>query len=214
MARTVASNDHLKFNNPSIWIPLFEVEIDSTTYYMTPNPTSITYSGNSYTSFPMVLEEISDDGKGEITSARLICSDIEGIFATTLKASGSIDGNPLKFLVYSVDLEDVVYEENLEITKCSSATKETVSFELGMFNPITIKLLQQKFISNFCWNMYKGKGCYILTPSLTYLPPANFTVTAVGIGDTCSKIIDDCTLHGNVLRFNGFPGIPGRGGFV
>lgn len=209
--RIIPENDHRTFQNPSTWVPLFEIDTGTETLYLTPSPTSVTVDSNEYLPFPVMLEELRDDGKGEISTVQLVCSDIEGTLSTAIKASGSIDGNNVTFRIYSVELDDVVYEEVLEIISCGPMTAQSISFELGMFNPFTVKLLQQKFLKDFCWNRYKGEGCYILQSDGTYAAPSGFTA---GSPDTCNHKLDDCIRHTNVSRINTFPGIPGGGGFV
>jgi len=209
--RDIPGDDHRSFQDPSTWVPLFEIDIETEILYLTPSPTSMTVDGHTYNPFPVMLEELRDDGKGEISTVQLVCSDIEGTLSTAIKESGSIDGNNITFKIYSVELADVVYEEVLEIIRCGPMTAQSITFELGMFNPFTVKLLQQKFLKDFCWNRYKGEGCYLTLSDGTYAAPAAFTA---GSPDTCTHKLDDCIRHNNVLRINTFPGIPGGGGFV
>lgn len=216
MARIIPDDDHRNFNSPSVWVPLFEITLDTQTLYYTPNHEEIVVDGNTYAPFPVMLDEIRDDGKGEICTVQLTVSNIDGVLGTYLKQSGSVDGQSIVFKQYSVEKDDIVYQENLEILKCGPITDEAIVLELGTFNPFMLSLLQEKYLTDFCWNRYKGKGCYIKQILGPYAQPSGFTV---GSPDTCSHTLVDCERHTNVLRFNAFPGIPGSayvggGGFV
>jgi phage-related protein len=194
-------------------VPLFDITLAAgDVQYLTPCPTAIDADGHTYQSFPVMLEELRDDGKGEIATVRLTVSNVEGLLGTKIKQSTTpIDGQPLVFKIWSVEHATVVYEETLEIIKVGPITTQTIVFELGMFNPFTVKLLQEKFLRDFCWNRYKGQGCWVLLSTGAYATPATFMA---GSPDSCTKKMDDCIRHGNVRRFNSFPGIPGNGAFV
>lgn len=207
----IPGNDHRSFQNPSTWIPLFDLDVGSEILYLTPNITDYTVNGQLYKKFPVMMEDLQQDDKGTVSTVRLVCSSIEGVLSTALKTSGSIDGNSVIFKVYSVEEEAIIYEESLEIIHCGPITDESIVLELGMFNPFTTQLLIEKFLNDFCWNRYKGKGCWITKADGTFLQPSSFTA---GDPDTCTRKLADCTRHNNVLRFNSFPGIPGGGGYV
>lgn len=215
MAKTIPENDHRNFNRPSTWVPLFDILIDPPLYY-TPNHEEIVADGHAYQPFPVILDEVRDDGKGEVSSVQLVCSNIDGVLGTRLKQAGSIDGEGIRFKIWSVAKSAVVYEEYLEILSCGPITDETISLTLGNFNLFVVTLLQEKYLTDFCWNRYKGKGCWIGKIDGSYLQPANF---AAGSPDVCRHNLVDCERHANVMRFNAFPGIPGSsfvggGGFI
>jgi phage-related protein len=208
--RAILDNDHRSFQAPSTWVPLFEIPL-TPPLYLTPNSTSVVVDGNTYIPFPIMLDEIRSDGKGEIATVNLVCSNIEGTLSTALKTTGSIDGTSVTFKVYSVELDDIVYEESLEIIKCGPMDEKIINFELGMFNPFTVKLLTQKYLKDFCWNRYKQEGCWLTCSDGAYTAPSSFIV---GASDSCTYKLVNCVLHSNTKRFNSFPGIPGGGGFV
>jgi phage-related protein len=211
--RSIPLNDHRNFNEASTWVPLFEITLaPGDVQYLTPCPTPVTVDGHTYQPFPIMLEELRDDGKGEIATVRLVVSNVEGLLGTRIKQSSSgLDGQPIAFKIYSVEQDLVVYEETLEISKVGPITTQSIVFELGMFNPFTVRLLQEKFLRDFCWNRYKGNGCWVRRSNGSFAQPALFVA---GDPDSCGKHLEDCDRHNNVLRFNSFPGIPGGGAFV
>lgn len=212
MSKDIINNDHRTFNNPSIWIPLFDVQFtEGEVYHLTPSPEAITADGHEYQPFPVMIEEFTDDGKGEIATINMTVSNITGTLGTRIKQNPGIDGQPITFKVWSVQQEAIVYEETMEIIKVASITVESISFELGMFNPFTVQLLSEKFLHDFCWNRYKGKGCWLTLSNGTYTASASFNI---GSPDSCTHKRADCDRHNNIFRFNSFPGIPGNGGFV
>jgi hypothetical protein len=191
----IPENDHRNFQKSSTWIPLFEVDNGDTILYLTPGSVAQTVDGHKYTPFPIIMEELSQNDKGNIGTVKLVASDIEEVMATSLKTTGSIDGNDVVFKIYSIEIDEIVFEERLQIIHCGPIIANTITFELGMFNPYVIKLLQEKFYKDYCWNRYKQRGCWITKRDGTFSAPSVFIV-------------------GNELRINSFPGIPGSGGFV
>jgi phage-related protein len=206
----IPNNDHRSYQNPSTWIPLFEIDTGDEIQYLTPGNVSQVVEGVTYKPFPIMMDEISQDDKGTMNTVKLVCSDIEGVIGTGLKRTGSIDGNDVIFKVYSIEAEEIMFEEVLQIIHCGPVSNGTVTFELGMFNPYIVKLLQEKYYTDFCWNRYKKKGCWIKQIDGTFVSPADFIID----DDLCNHNLEDCVRHNNVLRINTFPGIPGSGGYV
>ena len=205
-------NEHRNFNNPPIWIPLFEITVAGETFYLTPNFDTITVDGHDYTPFPITLDELVEDGQGEVSTVKLALSTIDNTLSTAIKrATSSIEGQPVLFKQYSVGRASVVYEERLEIVKVGPITVTAIILELGTFNPFLIQLLQEKFMRDFCWNRYKGKGCWIASATGGYISPASFVAGSL---DSCNHKLLDCRRHNNVLRMNSCPGIPGGGAYV
>jgi phage-related protein len=211
MSRNIPGNDHRNFNNPPMWAALFDIALPTETFHYTVVNDVITVDGIRYTPFPMYLEEITEDGKGEVANIKLIVSNIGGVLSDQIKRSNQVEGSQITFKIYSYAQEAIIYEESLEIIKVGPISRENISFELGTFNPYLVRLLQEKFLRDFCWNRYKAKGCWILKSDGTYMQPAGFTT---GSPDTCIRRYSDCVRHLNINRFNSFPGIPGGGGFV
>lgn len=204
-------NDHRSFNNPSVWIPLFDIQLaEDNVQHLTPSLQAITADGFEYQPFPVTIDEFSDDGKGSVNTVAMTVSNITGTLSTAIKQNPDVDGQPITFKVWSVEKQAVVWEETQEILKVGPLTDTTITFELGMFNPFLARLLSEKFLRDFCWNRYKGRGCWFKT-STGFSSPPGFTV---GSPDSCTRKLSDCDRHTNTLRFNSFPGIPGGGGFV
>lgn len=208
----IPGNDHRKFNAPSIWIPLFDVQTaPGTVHHLTPSPDVVTADGHEYQPFPVMIEELRDDGRGEVATVQMVVSNIAGALSTAIRQGQAVDGQPVTFKIWSVEQEAVVYEETLEVIKVGPISAESITFELGAFNPFLAKLLQEKFLRDFCWNRYKGEGCWLKKSDGTFYASGSFTA---GAPDSCTKKRTDCFRHNNVMRFNSFPGIPGYGGFV
>lgn len=212
MPRSIPNQDHLKFGDPSTWIPLFDILIDPDPLYLTPNRDAIYTDNHTYLQFPIILDEVQQDGKGEVSTVTLTASFIDGVLPQKIKDGLDVEGVPIIFKVYSVAQDCVVYEEYLEIIAVKAITTQTVTFDVGMFNPFMAKLLTERFLSDFCWNTYKGAGCYLTRwYDGTFVAHSEFVA---GSPDTCNQKLIDCTRHMNVARFRSYPGIPGAGGFV
>jgi hypothetical protein len=141
----------------------------------------------------------------------LILSNVEGALSEKFKQTREVEGYSVVFKQYSVETETVIFEEALEIIGIEDITHDTIVLSVGAFNPYLAQLLTEKFLTDFCWNRYKGKGCWIAKPDGTFTQPAGFTL---GSPDTCSHDMADCKRHANIARLNAFPGIPGGGGYV
>lgn len=95
---TIPGNDHRSFNTPSIWIPLFDVQTaPGTVHYLTPSPEAITADGHDYTPSPIMIDELRDDGKGEVATVTMTVSNIFGTLSTAIKQNPAIDGQPITF---------------------------------------------------------------------------------------------------------------------
>ena len=140
----IPGNDHRSFNIPSIWIPLFDVQTaPGNVLYLTPSPEAVTADGHDYQPFPVMIDELRDDGKGEVATVELTVSNITGTLGTTIKTNPAIDGQPVTFKVWSVEQGAVVYEETMEIIRVKQISAESITIELGMFNPFLTRLLSE-----------------------------------------------------------------------
>lgn len=212
--RSIPNQDHRLFGTPSVWVACFEITLGGSTYRYTSNVESVVVDGYTYTPFPVELADISEDGQGDISSVKLICSNISDTLSTAIRTSKDVDGQPVVYKLVSIRSgysNTTIYTETMEIIKIDSISKDSVVFEVGPFNPFLIRLLQEKFLTDFCWNTYKGKGCYLKRSTGTYSAPSGFTT---GSPDTCDRSLEDCRRHVNSPRFNSFPGIPGYGGYI
>ena len=103
MARTIANNEHRQFNNPPTLVPLFDIALPDQPLYYTPNHAEIIIDGKDYTPFPVILDEIRDDGKGEIATVQLSCANIDGVLGSYIKQYGNVDGQAIIFKLYSCE---------------------------------------------------------------------------------------------------------------
>ena len=273
--RNIPNDEHLKFNQPNTWIPLFEVNAGGSLFYFTPNPEAVFIQGQTYTPMPIALQELKELSTGEVPNVQLIASNLDNSLAAAIKAVGSIDGEKIvyKILVIpkvwcpvttyalgdkvysnghiyectdagksdsveptwnnapgsvtidnpggffevqwtedSAAADNVIFEETLEIISVGPITEETITFEVGAFNPYTVKLLQEKYQKNFCWNTYKGDGCWIKQPDGTYTQP--HVPSGGAWAASCDKTLGNCKANSreNTKRFNAFPTLTSSGG--
>ena len=273
--------EQLKFNNPKIFLPLFELDTGSETLYLTPHSEILVINGQSYQPFPCQREETTEVSSGDIPTCRTVWSDITGTLSDRLKSSGSIDGEKAVYKlaiipnvwlpnttysagdkVYGSSMEDssvfytariykcttpgtsaakepawntgiglttadnsvvwtedsvdpvnnILFSETLEIIKCYGLTDEQIVLDLGIFNPYEAQLLQEKYLKNFCWNVYKGEGCWIKQPPPTV--PAYTAPNGCNFANACRKNLVDCMSADklNTARFDAYPALSAVGG--
>ena len=127
-----------------------------------------------------------------------------------ITVGGTVTDNTIVWTEDSAATDNILVSESLEVLKVSSVSSNTIVMELGPFNPYLVTYLQERYLKDFCWNTYKGKGCYILQPDGTYTKPNGETFDE----STCDKTLATCKALNkkNTARFNAVPTLSATGG--
>lgn len=192
-----------KLDSASAWLPLVTVEVSpSEILRLVPNPTNITFRGETYVAFGLEIDEITQDAKGGLHDVRISVSNV------TREIGSYVEFNELRgarveiLYVNSANLADpdaVVAEERYEIMSIQVKGSQFVSFTLGHDRISQHQFPSGRFFRDNCRWIYKSVECGY----------------SGGLA-SCDKILEGpngCRAHANVARFGGFPlltPVPGR----
>lgn len=192
-----------KLDSASAWLPLVTVEVSpSEILRLVPNPTNVTFRGETYVAFGLEIDEITQDAKGGLHDVRVSVSNV------TREIGSYVEFNELRgarveiLYVNSANLADpdaVVAEERYEIMSIQVKGAQFVSFTLGHDRISQHQFPSGRFFRDNCRWIYKSVECGY----------------SGGLA-SCDKILEGtngCRAHANVPRFGGFPlltPVPGR----
>ncbi len=186
--------------NGNCWVYLLEIQISpSETLYLTNNHASVPHNSIVYTAFPFVVGEMTEDGKGNLSSISLTVDN------TTLEVSRWLELNDGASFKRVVLTKFLIYDDGLSITGAAAVTEtfrvSTVAenekacvFTLGQEDLLKLDVPRETFNRRRCPFEYKGPRCKY-----------------AGILENCDKTLrgrDGCEAHDNVENFGGFPGVP------
>ena len=205
-----------KLDMASAWLPLVTVEVSASEILrVVPNPTNVTFRGETYVAFGVEIDEAVTDAKGGLHDLNVSVSNV------TREISAYIEFHELRGARVTIlyvnsahlsDLDAVVAEERYEIMSIQVKGSQFVTFTLGHDRINQHPFPSGRFFRDNCRWMYKkvecGYGWIDLdtdTPTFIDAPLA-----------TCDKILEGangCRAHANAPRFGSFPlltPIPGR----
>lgn len=192
-----------KLDSASAWLPLVTVEVSpSEILRLVPNPTNVTFRGETYVAFGLEIDEITQDAKGGLHDVRVSVSNVTREIGSYMEFN-ELRGARVEILyVNSANLADpdaVVAEERYEIMSIQVKGAQFVSFTLGHDRISQHQFPSGRFFRDNCRWIYKSVECGY----------------SGGLA-SCDKILEGtngCRAHANVPRFGGFPlltPVPGR----
>jgi lambda family phage minor tail protein L len=172
--------------------------------------TTITYNGINYLPFPLTHEGISQNALGEIDAIKVHMSAVDRSIVSLLEANDGLRGNQVIMTLVFADLlsdpnaniSQTFYIDSVETTELEAVFVLTTKLDLWQ-----VKLPGRMMYRNCCAWVYMGAGCWIDNGDGTYSPSPDFQNQPI----QCDKTLTGqagCQLHGNKLRYGGFPGIP------
>lgn len=198
------------------WLLLWELQVSALErVYLLNNEEPFVYGGATYRPFPISLEQIGENLRGEIPGVNLVVSNItREIQAFLQHRRGLLDRTVILRVVHANYPDEPALRHRFTIYS-SSADEKSASFTLSQLPFFQIMLPYRTFQRASCIHSYRGPGCGWAFPTL---PP--------GVQDStsCSKRMagpNGCIAHGLLYeaagvpsqwpgRFGGAPGIPRR----
>jgi len=183
-----------------VFLVLLEIVLTTpaTTLRLVRNTDDITWRGNTWSAFPFDLDDVSEDGKGELPSVTIRVSNVTRIIQYYLEqGNGGVGATVTLFVVHSKNLASTTaeLEESFEITD-SSADAQWVTFSLGAGYPLMARRPEKRMLKNFCPFEYGSIECGV--SAAEKLDHA-----------TCQKTLLQCRDRANSARYGGEPSIPG-----
>ena len=186
----------------SAWKPLVKVEIeDSDTLLFTPNPTSITFDGETYQPRMVAIDQVQLDSRGSQATVRITVGNVGREVSAYLETVELRGARVTIKYVNSANLADataVVLEERYEILGIQVQGAKAVAFTLGRERVASTLLPAGRFYRDHCRWIYKSEQCGY-----------------AGALASCDHILEGangCRAHSNMTRFGGFPLLTNVGG--
>lgn len=187
------------------WLVLLEIIIPvlNETLRLVRNTDDITWRGYTWTAFPFVPDEISEDSKGELQTLAIKVSNVTRTVQYYLEqGEGGVGASVKLYVIHSkhLNLTTAEFEETFEITS-TSADAHWVTFSLGPGYPLMSRRPERRILKNFCPFEYGGAECAVSAfVKLSY--------------PGCNKSLVACRERGNSVRYGGEPSIPAGGTFI
>lgn len=151
-----------RLDTPHAYLHLVEVDISpGVTSYLVPHPANVSFGGQTYTSFPLLIGEVGSDSRGGLAEIEIQISNVTREMSGFVEAN-ELRGNRVRLIgVNTGHLDDVtktLFDEEYEIHSYV-VTQEFVTFRLGHQ-----RLLEQRFpirraLRDNCQWRYKSTQC-------------------------------------------------------
>lgn len=186
-------NEKNKQTNKPIY--LFEINYSGSNWvYYTDYSQNVVYDGTTYTKFPIKLDFIGENLKGEIEQIVVTAANPNRIFETYLEDYDGLKGSQINIkYVWANQLDDAdAYIQDTFYVEQANATEEAVSLTLTTkFDLNRIQLPRRRFHRNYCQWKFKSTQCGYS-----------------GAETECNKTFQRCKALNNESRYGGFPAIP------
>lgn len=190
-----------KLSTPNPWLTTLDVTFPapaSTTLRLVDNTEDVPFGGNTYTRFPFKLDVVDSGANGEITTVRLMISNVTRVMQAYLEELGGAVGATVTLRwVNAAYLSENYSDLTLEFEVLEAVSDaQWCTFTLGAPNPLRADFPPYRYLAGHCnWvRKFKGAECGYSGPS-----------------ETCQGTLDYCRQLGNSPRFGGFPGLAGGG---
>lgn len=195
-AALIAESNQLA--SPGAWLALLSVDVaDGTILRLTPHPTSITFDGVLYVSWPMEIDQVQQDSRGGLPDVTVALSNVTREISAYLEVHDVRGRRVTIQYVHSDNLADptaIAIDERYEITAVR-LRQDVATFVLGHERMEAHVFPGGRFLRDHCRWIYKSTECGY-----------------AGALATCDKILEGgngCRAHSNIPRYGGFPLLPG-----
>lgn len=160
--------------------------------YLVRNRDPIMWNQIEWVPFSFDMDNINDDGQGEIQSLTIKVSNVTRVIQGYLEAvSGGVDATVTVMVVHSnhLDVTDPEVEEEFSVTG-TSCDDQWVYFTLGPAYPVSSRRPERRYLKNFCQFEYCGIECGLTDAVKTQYP-------------NCDKTAVACAYRNNLTRYGG-----------
>lgn len=185
-----------KISSTGAWLQLLEITfLGQSTIRLVYNNEDITWDGNTYQGYPILVGALSEDGKGGLPTFAIRVSNVGRSLEPYIDASNGGIGASLRLLVVHSDLlaaATAEIDETFENMACS-VDPLWVTFKLGSENPMRKRSPKDRYLKDHCrYKEFKGTMCGYAGPE-----------------STCNRTFIRCKQLNHAARFGGFPGVGG-----
>jgi lambda family phage minor tail protein L len=183
-----------KLSTDSAFLILLEIRLQNTVYICYNNE-DVVWKGQLYQAFPFQIGETSEESDGSDPNVSLKVSNVaQGLQWYVEDSGGGVGTQVILRVVNSLNMNgDADLEEYYTVLSCK-VDQQWVEFTLGTDYSARSRRPLDRYMKNNCRFAYKGVLCGY-----------------AGAIATCKHTLADCRLHGNSVRFGGYPGIDQKG---
>lgn len=183
-----------KLSASGAFINLFQIDITGeSAIRLAQNTEDVTWGGNTYSAFPIRLNEVNENLQGKISSTLVQFSNVDRTLEPYLAAHNGMVGAVITVtIVHSDHLaeSDPVLEDEFTIMEAVS-DENWVTFTVGGVSPFQRRFPRDRYLSTVCRHFFKGPLCLY-----------------AGADTTCDHTLTDCRDNkGNEVQYGGSPGI-------
>jgi len=176
-------------------IVLYEINVTGDTWlYLAEYDEDVVFDGQTYTSFPLTSESISENAGGVIDSVVIRAANVNREMQVYIENNDAFRGQKVVVkLVWADYLDDPnAYVEDEFFVDKVVADENVVEFTLtSKFDVLDIELPLRKYNRHFCSWVFKSSECGYS-----------------GLETVCNHTLTRCKELGNVRRYGSFPSIP------
>ena len=156
--------------------------------------TDVVFDGQTYTSFPMSHELISENIQGSIDTVRVKIANVSRAIQAYIETYDAFRGKAIRIkTVWSNHLDDpTMYTlDEFYVDRVVSDENVTEFYLSSVFDVLNVFLPLRKYGRHFCFWAFKSTECGY-----------------VGIEAACSHTLQRCRQLENQARYGAFPSIP------
>lgn len=178
------------------WLQLFEIEAPEETLRFVNNTDDVVWGGNTYSAFPIELDEIKNDGSGSFGTFSARVCNVNRVVQDYVEANDGLVGCTVRLIVVNAgelaaDVSMLTTSWSVMSTKCD---ENWVVFSLGRSVLLSRRYPKYRALPSTCPLHYKGARCGY-----------------AGVMATCDRTLNACRDHDNAPRFGGRPGLQAKG---
>lgn len=158
------------------------------------NNENFEWQDNTYIASSFTVDVTHEQGK--LPTVTLTIQDFQNLLQPRLQMYGGGVGSNIRFIVVNASIPNAPPEmdEHFKITGARSGTNDwSVSFQIGVENPLALRFPPRTQFRDYCGWKYKGRECGYAGD----MPSCDFSFHGA----------NGCIEHDNARRYGGFPAL-------
>jgi len=193
-----------KLASDGAYLILLEIQIPGTeTIRVLRNTENKTWGGHEWVAFSFEMDDIVEDGKGELPQVILRVSNVtQGLEPYLQTGNGGVGATVIIRVVNSNYLSEANPDVEISfICESTDSDENWVYFTLGGGDAQNRRIPIYRYFKDSCRFSYGGVECGATAAvQITY--------------PNCNGTLNNCRIRGNSIRFGGCPSIPSGGLYV
>lgn len=207
MPETITSGYKTEKNamrNIAPWVWLFKCNIDGTNgAFLAGYDQSITYSGNTYQPFPIMIETLERDISGTVPQVNVIVSNVSREIATYCELGGIVDRD-VSIYLHNTNQAGVVVDFGSFTVQGVALNTQVATITVGPYNLFDAQFPSRLQLRGRCDKVYGSRECLYDT-TLPNAVSGTYPSFDTGSCDYSPEGSNGCRVHGDNEVANGRP---------